>query len=608
MLRRRARPASRLLLVLLVVPFLGMGCDNRPKPSIATPASGIFTTAGSVLVTGSVAGNLSQLAELTVNGVPTPLSGRNFSATVTLNPGTVFNPIVAEVRRVDNTRARARVTVIAGASVADGGFSFDGVGMRLNDSGLDSLEPSLSDMVNLDLATLLPVNTTVISQCMVRDPIFGACLGSANVKVQNPPPTISGFGIAMDSITNAVIGDITVNDLRIDLFIDGSGLVPDCGLRLTADATDIDGSYALAPDGVDPSNVDVNQATPPQVSFVAFDQEYTSGICDAPIIGTLIQLIIGDLEPTVTGGLEDYLADPDGNGPADGPVADAIEVALAGISIAGPIGEAIGVTLEAPLFDVLEDTAGITLGSDARITALMPTPGAPDLTASYHVAEPFPTFGSTAPGGAAYGLALAISSSAFNQLLKAETESGLLRTSLTEVDLGAGPLPLTPANLSTFIPQLAILQPDTPLRIDIQPTLAPVVTGQGGPNGELADLRLGHLTANLVRDDTNKVLIAAAIDVRVGLDVEFTGGQLAFTVGALSPGNLAVTILMNNIGAIDAQLSSLLLFLVPELFPSLAGSLGSFPIPTFLGFELSPVEAGYAGEFLSLYANLVPVP
>jgi hypothetical protein len=50
------------------------------------------------------------------------------------------------------------------------------------------------------------------------------------------------------------------------------------------------------------------------------------------------------------------------------------------------------------------------------------------------------------------------------------------------------------------------------------------------------------------------------------------------------------------------------MFLVPELFPTLAGSLGSFPIPTFLGFELSPVEAGKAGDFLAIYADLVPAP
>lgn len=605
---RSARPALSLLLVALAVPLLGASCDKRPVPTLSGPFHGSFVDASSILATGTVSGNLAQLAVLNVNGVAVPLSGRNFSATVPLNPAIVFNPIVVEAVRTDGSRARDRVTLIVGPSIPDGGLTELGVGLRLNDSGLDALESSLGELVDLDLATLLPVNTTVISQCMLPGP-FGSCLGSANVKIANPPPTISGFDIAIDSQTNAVIGDITVNDLRVQLAIDGSGLVPDCGLRLDADSTDIDGSYGLTADTVDPSNVDVYQSTAPAVSFVAFDQTYTSGVCDWPIIGDIVQLIIGDLESTVVGGLEDYLADPDGSGPGDGPVAEAIEVALGGISIAGPIGQAIGVALEAPLNDVYEDPAGITLEADARITALMPAPGAPNLLASYHVAETFPTFGATTPvGGAPYGLALAISTSAFNQLLKAETESGLLRSSITEVDLGAGPLPLTPANISAFLPQLAILPPETQLRIDILPSLAPAITGQSGPDGELADLRVGHLRANLVNADKEHVLIGAAVDVRVGLDVTFAGGELGFVLGELLPGSLNVTITQNGIGAIDAQLSALLLFLVPELFPTLAGSLGSFPIPEFLGFELSPVEAGNAGEFLAIYADLVPAP
>jgi hypothetical protein len=603
---RRARTALPLLLALVAVPLLGASCDKRPVPTLTSPGHGLFTTAGSVLVTGSVSGNLANLVQLTVNGVPTPLSGRSFSATVTLDPAAVFNPIVAEALRSDGSRARARVTVIAGESIPDGGLSEMGLGMRLNDTGLDALEPTLGSLVDLDLATLLPLGSTVISKCMVPGP-FGSCLGWATVTVQSPPPSISGFDIAMDSQTDAVIGDITVNDLVANLYIDGSGLVPDCGLRLTAAATDIDGSYGLTADSVDASNVDVYEDTAPAVSFVSFDQSYTSGVCDWPIIGDIIGLIIGDLEPTVVDGLEDYLDDPDGEGSQDGPVAAAIETALAGISIAGPIGEAIGVSLEAPLFDVFEDPDGITLDSDARVTALLPTPGAPDLLASYHVAETFPTFGAHTPAGdAPYGLGLAISSSAFNQLLKAETESGLLRTSISEIDLGAGPVPLTPFNISAFLPQLGVMSPDTQLRIDLEPTLAPVVTGQAGPFGELSDLRIGHLLAKLVKDSNNGVLVSAAIDVRVGLDIEFAGGHLAFLVGTLHPTNLGVTILVNGINANDAQLSGLLTFLVPELFPSLAGSLGSFPIPTFLGFELSPVESGKAGDFLAIYADLVP--
>jgi len=601
---RRPRPWLPLLFALPLVALAGGACDNRPRPVLASPVHGVFTDASSVLVTGTVAGSLTRFAELTVNGVPVPLSGRSFSATVPLDAAAVFNPIVAEVRRTDGTRARDRITVIAGPSIPDGGFSEMGVGMRLGDVGLDALESSLGAMVDLDLATLLPVGTVVVNDCFVT---FFGCIGSAVVRIQNPPPTISSFGIAMDSVTSAVIGDVTVHDMRVNLFIDGSGVVPDCGLRLTAAATHIDGSYALSAHPVDPSNVDVSQATAPQVSFVSFDQTYTSGICDFPVLGDIVAAIIGDLEPTVVGGLEDYLADPDGAGPQDGPVAAAIETALAGISITGPIGEAIGVALEAPLFDVFEDPAGVTLDSDARITALMPIPGAPDLTASYHVDEAFPVFGATTPvGGLPYGLSLAISSSAFNQLLKAETESGLLRTSLTEIDLGAGPIPLVPGNLAPFLPQLGSMSPDTPLRLDVFPTLAPVVTGQPGPNGELADLRLGHVVANLVKVDNGQVLVSVAVDARVGLDVSFVAGQLAFLLGELTPANLRVTLLANRIGANDAQLTALLAFLVPELFPALAGSLGSFPIPSFLGFELSPVEVGKIGDFLALFADLVP--
>ena len=44
-----------------------------------------------------------------------------------------------------------------------------------------------------------------------------------------------------------------------------------------------------------------------------------------------------------------YRADPDGAGPLDSPLADAIETALSEVSIAGPAGEALGVMLDAPI-------------------------------------------------------------------------------------------------------------------------------------------------------------------------------------------------------------------------------------------------------------------
>ena len=67
------------------------------------------------------------------------------------------------------TLSRKRIVVIAGQSVADGDFSLDAVALRINDSGLDQLEPLIASGVSIDPATLLPVGTTVISE-LLRDP------------------------------------------------------------------------------------------------------------------------------------------------------------------------------------------------------------------------------------------------------------------------------------------------------------------------------------------------------------------------------------------------------------------------------------------------------
>jgi hypothetical protein len=290
-------------------------------------------------------------------------------------------------------------------------------------------------------------------------------------------------------------------------------------------------------------------------------------------------------------------------------VAAAIQTALEAISIAGPIGEAIGVTLEAPLFDVYEDTAGITFDSDARITALMPDPQAPDFTASLHLPALFPSFGANTPvGNQPYGMGISISSSAFNQLLKAETESGLLRTSITELDIGGGPFPLTVGNILFLVPALAPLDPDTELRIDIAPTLAPVVTGDDGPFGEIADLRIGHLLAKLVVAETGATLVSIVVDVEVGLDIGFADGHLSFTLGTIDSNQISLLIQENPIAANEAQLLSILQFLLPSLLPSLADSLGSFPIPSFLGLNLNMVEISKTGDYMGLYTNLVPAP
>jgi len=612
-----AQPRSRLALAAwcLFVLHVGTSCTNPFSVTILSPEHGSFTTAASVTITGKVDGvSVAADAVVTVNGVPVVVqTDKTWSTVQPLDANQVFNAFLVEATNLrTNVTLRDRLVVIAGESVADGDFSLDSLGLRLNDTGLDAVEPLVSSLVDLDIATLLPVNTLVINDYCAIDSIFG-CLGSVDARIATPAPSFTQpFGLEIDSMTNFVAGDVTINNIEVNLNIIGSGLAPSCGLRIRAVQTLIIGDYGLSPAASDPTQVDVNLIGAPGVSFTGFSHQFTSGLCDFPLIGDLIQLIIGDVQPIVLNGLVDFLRDPDGGGPADAPIAEAIEVALAGVQIAGPIGEGLGLELEAPLFAVLEDNAGLTLASDARITSTPCTPpeGAPDLTASLHVDEPFPTFGATTPGGLPYGLGISISTSAFNQLLKAEVECGLLQETLTEIDLGTGPLPLTAGVLSLFIPELASADPMRAFVIKLRPTLAPALTGNPGPLGELAELRVGGLSVEVRDTVLDAVVIGGQVDFRAGLDFAFDNqtSELVPSIGLVVAADIDVDIVNNTVMTNANQLAAVLEFLLPAVLPTLGASLGSFPLPQFLGLSLQGVSVEENGEFLSLFADLVVAP
>lgn len=604
----------------------GWACSGEPSVcnlftvTITSPTHGSFHQTSTVAVTGTVNFLNPAQANLTINGTPVAVDGGGaFSTTVTLDQPGVFTPIRATVTdNVFGGNAHHRVVAIYGPSVADGALSEESVALRLNDSGLDEAEPLVADLAGggLDLATLIPVGTQLISNTCFIDS-FAGCLGSGSVSVSNPPPSIGGFGIAMDSKTNVVEGIVTVTDIQVDVQLSGSGLVPTCGIRITANSATFDADYALSPDAGDPNMIDVVQSGNLGVAFSGFNHSFTSGLCDAPIIGDIISLFLPDIQALTLDAMEDFLNDPDGAGPQDGPIGDAIEAALADIQISGPIGAGLGVTLETPLFGVFENNSGITLGTDSSFTTVvgtgpgecLPPPGAPDLTASLAVNQAFPTFGANTPvGGIPYELGLCISSEGFNQLMKSQIECGLLVTSITELDLGGGPLPLTAATLALVIPEFSIFPPATPFRIDIVPTLAPVVSGDG-PSGELTELKIAHVLAEIRRADNDELVLAGAFDTNVGMDLQFAPGGLGIVLSPPLAGDVTVAIVENPLGVNEALLETAILPpLVGALLPDLASSLASFPLPDFLGLQLNGVEVSKNGEFLSLFADLTPAP
>ena len=606
----------------------GWLCNNPGQPclpfavSIDSPAHGAFSGAATALISGHYSALPPGQVAVTVNGVPAASLNqtmRTFSHTVALDAGAVFNPVHVQVTNTANgDDVHDRIVVIAGASVADGAHSPQSVAMRMNDSGLDAIEPLVGGLAagQLDLATILPSGTELLNECFIS--IIG-CWGRAAVRIANPSPSYSNLAVAFDAKANAVFGDISVDNLRIDVDIDGSGLVPDCGLRLTADRLRLTGDYALQPQAGMPTKVDVNLATPLGVSFTGFRHRFTYGLCNAFLIGDIIQALLPDIQQVAVEGIEGFLGDPDGPGVGDSPIAEAIESTLAGIDVSGAVGSGLGLMLDAPLFDIAEDATGLTLGADSRFTVstgsgpgqCLPPPGAPNLAASYSKPEAFPTFGAFTPAGVLpYDLGIAISTAGFNQLLRGQTECGLLRTSLTEIDLdgegGTPPLPLSAGLLALLVPELGQLPASTPLRIDVTPTLAPIATGTGGPAGELSDLRLAQVLIDVVEPGSETLWLSGALDARLGMDLGFLpdGSGLAITIGEPALADLAVTIIHNPLGADEAQVEAVLPAVIRPLIPDLAGALSGFPLPQFFDLTLGGVEVSRTGEFLSLFATL----
>ena len=196
-------------------------------------------------------------------------------------------------------------------------------------------------------------------------------------------------------------------------------------------------------------------------------------------------------------------------------------------------------------------------------------------------------------GGLPYGLGLCVSTSAFNQLLKASTECGLLVAEITELDLGFGIEPLTAGLLAFFIPEFGFIDPATTVKITIRPELAPVVTGAAGPFGELVELQVGHLVASVVGtsgDFVDTLFLEAAIEFKGGLDLTFDDitSELVFSIGGIIGANLGIELTKNPIFTNEASFVFVMTQLLPLVLPNLADSLGSFPLPQFPG----PVAPG----------------
>jgi hypothetical protein len=204
-------------------------------------------------------------------------------------------------------------------------------------------------------------------------------------------------------------------------------------------------------------------------------------------------------------------------------------------------------------------------------------------------------------------MALVLSDSAFNQVLAGQVESGLLSAELTEIELvpGTGNTPITAGLLSAIVPQFGQLDPDMPLKLKIEPTLAPALPGTTGPNGELAELIVSHLLVKVQTINGATTYATIAADLMAGFDitVEPGTGNLLPVLTAPDANDIAITLLTNPLGVDEATLQAVIPDLLAPLIPSLSGLLGAIPLPEFLGLQVNAVDVTRTGQFIGVFLN-----
>lgn len=583
--------------------------------TLTSPTHGIFTQAGTIGVTGVVVANPYGDVQLTIMAgddspivVPiNPVDG-SFSTTIPLDPVLIFNGVRAEVTQLSTGfTVRDRVVVISGDSRPYGGEVEQSVGLRITDAGFDAFGPVLTSLVDLDPSTLLPVGTKIIdNECYL--------LGLICVDATLASVSLDGFSLELDSRTNLVHGDITLDRLDVDVQISGD---ISCGLRIFALETVISGDYALEPDPSDNTIIDVNQLADVGIQFLpSFASEFYSGICDAPIIGDIVQSLVGDIEQLTRDGFVGFLADPDGGGPQDAPVAQAIEDTLADVELTGAIGGGFGVNLDTPLFSIPEDNFGITLASGAIMSTITPDPSAPTVTETYYIPQTYPfaqLASGTSPNGVAYDMAMVMSDSVFNQVLASQVEAGSLSSEITEVEFvpGTGLQTITAGVLSSFLPEFGQLDPLTPLKLRITPTITPVLSGNTGGAGEVAELLISHMLIEVVTvglPETGYGVLTLDLLSAFDLAIDVGTGDLVPSLIEPDPANIAFSVLDNPLGISEATVQFVLPGLIAPIVPSLAGAFGAFPLPAFLGLQPSVVDVARTGDFIGIFLTTVAAP
>jgi len=542
-----------------------------PGVVINSPSSGTVTGLSSITVSGQVFGDLAEADVLLVGGVVTsfdPGTGA-FSRSVPLSSDPV-QIIEAEVQAlglgVTNTDS---VVVLRGSSLGLGSRVPGAMFNRINNTGLAAVSDGLIE--SQLAAALAPSNF-----------IGTSAAGGTIVALSTTSQSALAFGAG----TNTAQVDITINNFHVQV----NGIDAPIG---TCDAT-YDAAQVFVTIQANLIGQLVASVTNSAVTFTGTNANLSGGIlCD------FAETFIVDVESEFETELTNIFADE---------VPDAINGALDGLNISGPIGDQLNVNIDAIYTSIPEDSSGISFLLDANATALNPAPDAPPITSTVvpTSAGP-PILNQFVPGTSTpYGLGFCLSDGFINRVMAAFMLQGQFNQTLTEVPFGGTTVALTTGLLDLITGDSAYSAacPGCSVTLVLKPTSAPISRAPTMAEGGDTVLIIPNYRLDAFADQSGTPipLLSANLTFALPVSLNVQSSQISPSVGTLDISNIKV--LSNAIGADEGAFATTVELLFPLAADSLGSLFGQIPLPPFEGLSITGVDSAYNVSCVGIYMNL----
>ena len=576
---------------------------THPKVVLSSPLHGSFSSGGSVVASGDIL-NVVDGTIVRVNGIPVVPVNNHFAVNVPLDAASTVNSIVAEIETAGQV-VRDRVDVIVGDFLQQGESYPYGVGLQMGQGFLNRLEPLIAQQVHSSFQgiDLVPPGTGL----HISGPpevTFGISSGV----------TSGGFSFDASPSNGTLSTALSIPgfhfNLTAEVRIPMPYPIPDVrvgctNIGLAVGQTLISGQYQLQP------------GFPMRVDEVGHDLNLGSVSTGGASCGGIpLDPLLSPFTSILTDALSDILSDP--ANAANGPIQTALQNVIGQFAVA-PYG---GSLLDGILTQVDEQLPGITMSwNAATLFAGTLPPLAPRLAGAFLPIQSLPSFGSLTPGGRPYDTAIALATSTLNQLLQSHVEGGAFAAQWEQI----GATLLTPQALDALLPGLGLserLGALTPLALRLSPAhhaqtwadgkprgLAPLLTGNPGPNGAFGEMVLPYLSFDIVNLDSGEVVFNGVFEGRVGVDLNLvvdpdTGVKsIAVTVSDIDWSDIALLVLDDPSGLELAAIDLLLPIVLEQLEPLVQDALGQLPIPQLAGYDLSQIELDQIGDFTIVYAS-----